>query len=81
MRSLVAVVTGATAGLGLGLGRAVAKRLAEDGFSVIVVGRNAECGAEVIQEITEAGRRARFIAANLTTFSAWPLTLVNSTFW
>ncbi|MDQ1488094.1 MAG: hypothetical protein QOJ23_608 [Actinomycetota bacterium] len=58
---LAALVTGATAGLG----RAVAKRLAEDGFTVIVVGRNAERGADTVREITEMGGRARFIAANL----------------
>jgi NAD(P)-dependent dehydrogenase (short-subunit alcohol dehydrogenase family) len=58
---MTALVTGATAGLG----RAVAKRLAEDGFTVIVVGRNAERGADTVREITETGGRARFIAANL----------------
>jgi NAD(P)-dependent dehydrogenase (short-subunit alcohol dehydrogenase family) len=61
LHPLTALVTGATAGLG----RAVAKRLAEDGFSVIVVGRNAERGAETVQEITERGGHARFVAANL----------------
>jgi NAD(P)-dependent dehydrogenase (short-subunit alcohol dehydrogenase family) len=32
---------------------------------VIVVGRNAERGAETVQEITETGGHARFIPANL----------------
>ena len=58
---MTALVTGGTAGLG----RAVAKRLAEDGFMVIVVGRNADRGADTVQEITETGGHARFIAANL----------------
>ena len=57
-----ALVTGATAGIG----RAVALHLAELGANIVLHGRDPERGQEVVAEIAERGRAARFIAADLT---------------
>jgi NAD(P)-dependent dehydrogenase (short-subunit alcohol dehydrogenase family) len=57
-----ALVTGATSGMG----RAIAQQLASDGLEVIVHGRDAGRGAQVVDGIEQAGGRASFAAADLS---------------
>ena len=57
----IALVTGATSGIG----RAVAVQLAGQGATVLVHGRDASRGAQVIEEIELSGGRGRFIAADV----------------
>lgn len=58
-----AVVTGATSGLG----RAAAQALAQRGFRVILMGRDAARGAEVVAEIRASGGRAELVLGDLMT--------------
>lgn len=57
----IAVVTGATSGIG----RGIALALAREGAAVAVGGRNAERGGEVVAEIVDAGGTAVFVSADL----------------
>jgi len=63
----IALVTGSTDGLG----REVARRLADEGAHVIVHGRNAERGHAVVAEIAKAGKgSARFYQADFASLDA-----------
>jgi len=56
-----ALVTGGTSGIGF----ATARKLAQIGIHVLVVGRNAERGKKAVDEIRAAGGKAEFISSNL----------------
>ena len=58
-----ALVTGSTDGVG----RFVARRLAEDGAEVIVHGRDANRGEAIVSEIKSGGGNALFLAADLSS--------------
>jgi NAD(P)-dependent dehydrogenase (short-subunit alcohol dehydrogenase family) len=61
LHNRTALVTGSTSGIG----KSTALALARDGFDVVIHGRDPERGAATVEEITAAGGRARFIAADL----------------
>lgn len=58
----VAVVTGSTRGLGRGFATA----LGEAGASVVLVGRDAAAGEEVLADLTARGVPALFVTADIT---------------
>jgi NAD(P)-dependent dehydrogenase (short-subunit alcohol dehydrogenase family) len=62
MRQRTALVTGSTNGIG----RATAIALAKEGYFVIVSGRNAERGKQVVKTITTDGGKAIFVASDLS---------------
>jgi NAD(P)-dependent dehydrogenase (short-subunit alcohol dehydrogenase family) len=59
--SSTALITGGTSGIG----RATAKKLAQLGTQVLVVGRSAERGKNTVDEIRAAGGSADFISSDL----------------
>src|SRR5256712_5202829 len=64
--ALTALITGGTSGIG----RAAAKKLAQLGIHVIVVGRNAERGEQTVADIRAAGGKADFISSDLRDASS-----------
>ncbi|MFE3163127.1 SDR family NAD(P)-dependent oxidoreductase [Streptomyces sp. NPDC059224] len=61
LRNKTALVTGSTSNIG----QAIAEAFAAEGAHVIVSGRNAERGAQVVAGIRASGGRADFVAADL----------------
>ena len=57
------LITGSTNGVG----RLVVRRLGEAGARVLVHGRDAERGAQVVSEIEQAGGVATFLRADLAS--------------
>jgi NAD(P)-dependent dehydrogenase (short-subunit alcohol dehydrogenase family) len=60
-RPNIALVTGATSGIG----RATALALSDQGYEVVVHGRDVVRGADTVKAIEARGGRARFVAADL----------------
>ena len=61
LQDKVSIITGSTSGLGA----ATAERFAAEGARVIVTGRNASRGKEVVDSIAASGGEASFVACNL----------------
>ena len=66
LKGKVAVITGATGGIGF----EVAKRLGQDGYTVVLNGIEDEIGAERVVELTAAGITAEYYGFDMTDAEA-----------
>ncbi|MEO9572080.1 MAG: SDR family NAD(P)-dependent oxidoreductase [Polaribacter sp.] len=66
MSKKVAVITGATGGIGF----QVAKRLGQDGYTVVLNGIEDEQGAKRVEELTAEGIEAEYIGFDVTSDDA-----------
>lgn len=66
LKNKVAIVTGSTSGIGIG----IARLYAAEGAQVIVCGRRAEKGQAVVDRITAEGGKASFHAMDITDASS-----------
>lgn len=57
-----ALVTGSTSGIG----RSIARHLADAGAALVIHGRDADRGAGLVRELNERGATARFVAGDLS---------------
>ncbi len=73
----VAIVTGAAQGIG----RAIARRLARDGFAVAIVDVNVDSLAEVKREIEALGAQALFLSADLSKLEDVQNVIARSVEW
>ncbi|MGN1361352.1 MAG: SDR family NAD(P)-dependent oxidoreductase, partial [Eggerthellaceae bacterium] len=58
----VAIVTGSTSGIGIG----IAKEYAKEGAQVVICGRREARGQEVVDEIVAAGGKATYHFMDIT---------------
>ena len=60
LQDRVAIITGSTSGMG----RAIAKKFAEEGAKFVVTGRNEERAKEVVDDIKAAGGEAIYVTVD-----------------
>ena len=58
----VVLVSGGTQGLGAGIARTAAR----EGATLVIAGRNAEHGEQVVAELTATGAQACYVQADIT---------------